>query len=105
VHRQRPDGDYRLIVNMVKSKAEAMAVFERIDGVCRRFLNLHLWYAGYVLQDVAVGRAVRKRTPFLLDSPRCDASLCMQQVARKLDDHVAAPVRGGFLRRLFGFAR
>jgi flagellar biosynthesis protein FlhG len=104
VHRLRPDGDYRLVVNMVRSKAEAMAVFERIDAVCRRFLSLHLWYAGYVLHDPAVGRAVRKRHPFLLDSPRCDASLCMQQVARKLDDHVQPVKRGGFLSRLFGLA-
>jgi len=102
VHRQNVENDFRLVVNMVRSKAEAMGVFERIDAVCRRFLNLHLWYAGYVLHDAAVGRAVRKREPFLLDSPRCDASLCVQQVARKMDDHVQPVKRGGFLRRLFG---
>ena len=105
IHRQSDEHDFRLVVNMARSKSEAMAVFERIDGVCRRFLNLHLWYAGYVLHDVAVGRAVRKRQPFIIDSPRSDAALCVQQVARKMEDHIQAPRQGGFLSRLFGFAR
>jgi len=102
VHRQSDEHDFRLIVNMARSKAEAMAVFERLDGVCRRFLNLHLWYAGYVLHDQSVCRAVRKRQPFIIDSPHCDASLCVQQVARRLEDRVQTIKRGGFLRRLFG---
>lgn len=105
VHRQSDEHDFRLIVNMARSKAEAAAVFERLDGVCRRFLNLHLWYAGYVLHDQAVGRAVRKRQPFIIDNPRCDASLCVQQIARKLEDRVHTVKQGGFLSRLFGFAR
>ncbi len=104
VHRQSDEHDFRLIVNMARSKSEATAVFERIDGVCRRFLNLHLWYAGYVLHDPAVGRAVRKRQPFLLESPRCDASLCLQQIARKMEDRMPTAKPGGFLSRLFGFA-
>ena len=105
IHQMNTDLDVRLVVNMARGKAEAMNVFQRIDGVCRRFLNLHIWYGGYVLLDSAVGRAVRKRNPFLLESPRCDASLSMQQVARSLDCKVTpSRKRGGFLRRLFGLA-
>ncbi|MEX2213939.1 MAG: MinD/ParA family protein [Phycisphaeraceae bacterium] len=102
IHRASGEPDVRLVVNMARGKAEAMSVFDRIDSVCRRFLNLHIWYAGYVLLDPAVGRAVRKRNPFVLESPRCDAALSMQQVARSLDHQVEPRRRGGFLRRLFG---
>ncbi len=104
IHRQTRetggDADFRLVVNMVRSKAEALDVFERLDSVCRRFLNLRLWYAGYVLTDAAVGRAVRQRRPFVLDQPNCDAALCLQQLARRLTSDVTVRPRGGLLRRM-----
>jgi flagellar biosynthesis protein FlhG len=102
---QADESDFRLVVNMVRSRSEAMAVFQRIDAVCRRFLNLHIWYAGHVLSDAAVGKAVRKREPFLLDSPRCDAAFCVKEIARRLDGHIAAPRGGGLLRRMFGWGK
>ena len=77
-----------------------MAVFERLDHVCRRFLDRRLWFAGYVLSDPAVGRAVRQRRPFALDNPRCDAALCLQLLARRLTCDVTVRREGGLLRRM-----
>ena len=85
---------------MARNRSEAIGVFERLDGVCRRFLDRRLWYAGYVLSDAAVGRAVRQRRPFVIDQPNCDASLCVQQLARRLTSDVTVKPRGGLLRRM-----
>ena len=100
LHQQRPDPDVRILVNMVRDAGEAGAVFDRISTVSRRFLKLSLQYAGHVVHDPRVGLAVRRRHPFVLDSPRCDASSCLGQLAHRLDRHAIDATGVGLLRRM-----
>lgn len=100
VWRQRADLDIRVLVNMVRSPEEASAVFARLDAVCRRFLKLTPRYAGHVLHDPRVPLAVRRRAPFVLDNPRCDAARCITQLAHRMDRHAAEPRGDGLLRRM-----
>lgn len=99
-HQHSDELDVRLAVNMVHSRREAIEVFRRIDEVCRRFLNEHIWFAGHLLQDAQVARAVRRRAPFAVESARCDAARCLEAMARRLMDNVGAP-RGGWAGRLW----
>ena len=85
VTRQQRDCDVRVLVNMVKDSDEARSVFKRIDAVCRRFLNLSTLYTGHVVTDPRVSIAVRRRRPFILDSPNCDASGCINQLAHRME--------------------
>ena len=94
------DCDVRVLVNMVKDTDEARSVFKRIDAVCRRFLNLSTLYAGHVVSDPRVSVAVRRRRPFILDSPNCDASGCINQLAHRMDRHAIEPRGDGLLRRM-----
>jgi flagellar biosynthesis protein FlhG len=87
VTRQRPDADIRLLVNMVKDAAEARGVYDRIESVCRRFLNVSPRYAGHMVHDPRITAAVRRRRPFVLDSPSCEASVCIGRLAHRLDRH------------------
>ena len=89
-----------LIVNMARDRVEARRVFARIDAVCRRFLDLSLTDAGYVAMDPRVVAAVRRRTPFVMNAPDCAASVCINQLAHKLDRHVAEPSGEGFFRKV-----
>lgn len=98
--RQKGALDVRLLVNMVQEAGEGRAVFERLDAVCRRFLNLTLKYAGHVPLDARVPQAVRRRNPFVLESPQCEASICVGQLAHRLDRHAAEPRGGGLLQRM-----
>jgi flagellar biosynthesis protein FlhG len=102
VARQRGNSgvEVRLLVNMVRDTAEGKAVFDRIDSVCRRFLNLSTTYAGHVVSDARVVAAVRKRRPFVLESPNADASRCVAQLAHRMDRHAAEPRGGGLLQRM-----
>lgn len=98
--------DVRLLVNMVRHEREGIAVFQRIQHVCKEFLDLNIWYAGHVLQDVNVANAVRRRKPFLTSTPYCEASFDVQQLAKRLVKNLAAQSRGGLMRRMFKwFAR
>jgi flagellar biosynthesis protein FlhG len=98
--RDPPDLDVRVLVNMVREPAEGRAVFQRLQKVCERFLQLSPRYAGHVPLDPRVGQAVRRRRPFVLDSPSAPASASISQLAHRMDRHAAAPVGQGLLRRM-----
>jgi len=87
VSRRNENAKINLLVNMVRDRAEARRVFERISAVSRRFLGLSLRDAGYVVNDPRVGAAVRARAPFVLNDGQSPASACITQLAHKIDRH------------------
>jgi len=95
-------GQLSLLVNLVEDRQEGRATHERIADVARRFLNIRVLQAGYVLVDPKVKEAVRRREPFVLAFPRCQASRCLAALANKLS--VAGGTLGdrkeGFFRRV-----
>ena len=97
------DLDVWLVVNMVKDAVEARTTFDRIEAVCQKFLRVSPYYAGHVVADPRVGQAVRRRRPFLLESPNCAASVCIRQLANRLDRDAAEAASPGLLRRMVGW--
>ena len=74
---------------------------ERIAKVARQFLNVSVLEAGSVPADEQVPLAVRRRSPFTLSMPRCPASLCISQLAMRLEQGVAVKLEGGgFFNRM-----
>ena len=98
--RHRNDLHAHILVNMVRDAAEGRDVFHRVDAVCRRFLNLNVRYAGHVLSDPRVASAVRRQTPFMLETPGCPAGECINQLAHRMDRHAVEPQNEGWLRRM-----
>lgn len=96
--RQRETVRVSLLVNMVRDREEGLAVYERIASVCRRFLGLALSDAGHVVHDPRVSAAVRRRVPFVMDSPNSPASICVKQLAHKVDRFASEPRAGGIFR-------
>ena len=94
----------KLIVNRAKSVAEGRKVAERVVNIAGQFLNLKVDYLGYVYEDPAVHTAIVKQKPFVALDPRSKASICVQQLASRLES-VEFREGGGvgqFLKRLFG---
>jgi len=90
-----------LLVNQARSAAEARVVYERIARVARQFLSVNVSDAGYVSLDPSVSAAVRRRAPFLVVDPRCAASLCIAQLAARLQAGVVeTPGPRGFFARM-----
>ncbi|MGF1633753.1 MAG: MinD/ParA family protein [Phycisphaerae bacterium] len=95
-----------LLVNQARSMSEARVVYERISKVARQFLNVMVFDAGFIYDDDEVSTAVRRRQPFVLSSPKCEAARCIAQLAVRLQDGVAAPVgQTSFFRRVGRFLR
>jgi flagellar biosynthesis protein FlhG len=100
-------GRISVMVNMAKSRDEAKHVHERISSVARQFLKTDVAFAGYVLLDPVVGQSVRKRMPFVQQSPNSAAAQCIQAWANRIDHHVeVAPAgKAGFFSRLSSWWR
>lgn len=84
LHQHGCDGKISLLVNFASDRTEARATYNRIATVAREFLGVSLFDAGYILTDPKVAAAVRKREPFVLAYPRCQASRCLAALATKL---------------------
>jgi len=75
---------FAILINMASSRQQARAVYDRIASVSRRFLGIHLDFAGHVPNDISVSRSVLKRTPFLLGHPHAPASKAVYGLGESL---------------------
>jgi flagellar biosynthesis protein FlhG len=101
ISREQSHRRISLLVNQVRGAAEAGVVHDRISKVARQFLGVSVLDAGFVVADDQVPAAVRRRTPFVLSSPKSPASLCIAQLAIRLQQGVAMNAsNGGFFNRM-----
>jgi flagellar biosynthesis protein FlhG len=100
ISRDAPDRPLSLLVNQVQRPDEGRLVYERIAKVAKQFLSVQVLDAGYVPTDPEVPAAVRRRTPFLLASPRCAASQGIGQLAMRLQRGIGPATPGGFFNRM-----
>jgi flagellar biosynthesis protein FlhG len=95
--------EFPVLVNMASDGGEADATFERLASVAREFLAVRLASIGCVPFDVAVPRAARAQTPFVLAAPDAPATRAIAAVAERLAVASHAETTGGlqfFFRRL-----
>ncbi|MDR2402476.1 MAG: MinD/ParA family protein [Spirochaetaceae bacterium] len=94
----------KLVVNRVKSVAEAKKVADRMTSITGQFLNLKVEYLGFIYDDTVVSQAVLRQRPFMVIDPKCRASLCIQHIVGRMEKS-ELPESGGFgkmVKRLFG---
>ncbi len=98
------DMGMKLIVNRAGSVAEAKKVAHKVISIAAQFLNLKVDYLGFVYDDPSVPLAVRKQLPFMIASPRGQASACIQHMVNRLEKVEYKEGRGmsHFIRRLMG---
>jgi len=93
----------KLVVNRVKTVAEAKKVADRMINIAGQFLNLKVDYLGFIYDDPAVPQAVLRQKPFMVLDPKSKASLCMQHIVGRMEK---TEIRqdgglGNLIKRLF----
>jgi flagellar biosynthesis protein FlhG len=95
---------FRVIANMTRSTNEGINLFNKLNGVCERFLDASLQYLGNVPYDENVRKAVQKRKALLEFAPNCKASQAIRVIAQKIDawpnSHTARGHLEFFIERL-----
>jgi flagellar biosynthesis protein FlhG len=75
---------FQLIVNNVKSQKEGRETSKSIGAVLKRFLHITPALLGILPKDTQVVQAIRKQTPFLINTPDCRAAKGIRQIADKI---------------------
>jgi len=105
MHNRYGTEHFTILMNMVQSEREAMAVFRHLSDVSSRFLtNVVLSYAGHIPFDRHLGKAVLLRRPVICSHPETACSRGFAKLAdtvlQQLHEH---PLDGNikfFLRKL-----
>jgi flagellar biosynthesis protein FlhG len=76
---------FRIIANMTRTQQEGSNLFNKLNGVCERFLDASMQYLGAVPFDENVRKAVQKRKALLEFAPQCKAAQAIRVLAQKID--------------------
>ncbi len=75
---------FRVIANMTRSAQEGQGLFNKLNVVCERFLDVSLQYVGNVPFDENVRKAVQKQQPLLQFAPSSRAALAIRKIASQV---------------------
>lgn len=74
----------KMIANRVKNPEDGKNLYENMNTVVGKFLNLSLQYMGAVPQDDQISKAVMKQKPISLINPSAPSAQAIQQLANQL---------------------
>lgn len=98
----------QLVVNRIYDETESREVVAKLQQTSERFLAMRIDCLGYIFEDSAVMRSVRRQTPFMAAQPESTAARCVQALAENLLYGSRRKVKRGwksFLRQIFNFSR
>lgn len=75
-----------LIINRVKSFQEAKTVSSRIISISEQFLNIKIYYSGFVFDDANIVKSIHEQSPLVNSYPKSNASLCFSDIVRRMID-------------------
>ncbi len=94
----------RVVANMTRTTQEGINLFNKLNGVCDRFLDVTLQFLGAVPFDENVRKSVQKRKALLEFAPQSKAAMAIRSLAQKIDAWPVATSATGqlefFLERL-----
>ncbi|WP_020209485.1 MinD/ParA family protein [Gilvimarinus chinensis] len=77
---------FRVVANMTRTSGEGQLMFNKLNSVCERFLDVALQYVGQIPFDENVRHAVQRQKALLDFAPNCKASLALRELAKKVDN-------------------
>jgi flagellar biosynthesis protein FlhG len=76
---------FRVIANMTRNPQEGTSMFNKLNTVCERFLDVTLQFVGQVPFDEEVRNAVRKQKALLEFAPNSKAAIAIRGLAQVVD--------------------
>lgn len=76
---------FRVVANMTRSGNEGQLMYDKLNAVCERFLDVALQYVGQIPFDETVRKAVQKQTALLEFAPNCKAAQAIRKLAETVD--------------------
>jgi flagellar biosynthesis protein FlhG len=76
---------FNVVANMTRSPGEGEALYQKLQRVTGRFLDVTLEYVGEIPEDPYLRRAIREQRPVVAAFPACPASRAFKKIALKAD--------------------
>lgn len=103
--RQREESDkipsIYMVSNRVESREEGKSLYHKLNVVVQKFLQVEFLYAGPVLQDKYVMKAVMEQSPIMISYPSAPAAKTIMELGRWIHDGTGYNENKGGIRRLF----
>ena len=77
---------FRILANRVRPELDGPHLFQTMNAVAGRFLDVVLEYAGEIPEDPILRRSIREQRPVFIAYPTCRASRALKSLAEKVDN-------------------
>lgn len=87
----------KMIANRVDKDEDGSILFNKLNAVVSKYLNISISFLGSVPQDMQLVKAVMQQTPVSMHSPNAKSSCAFEKVAMKLlnkEESMKQPKRG-----------
>ena len=78
------NGNINIVANLIKNKAEADEVYNKLNNATNNFLKVQINYLGYIERNEIVNNAVRNQIPFTVSQPFSSTSKRIMNIAENL---------------------
>ncbi|MEZ5486757.1 MAG: MinD/ParA family protein [Steroidobacteraceae bacterium] len=85
LQRDHAIGKFRVLANMVRDRGQGRRLFDTLNRVTARFLDVTLEYAGEVPEDPWLRRSVREQRPVVDGYPASPSARALQTLAASAD--------------------
>ena len=108
IYPENSEADIKILVNRVTKPSEGKDVGQKIITTSKKHLGMDIKYLGYVFEDKTVPYSVAERLPFYQYDNKCQASLSLTTIAKRIidmeyDDTKETKGISGFMEALFAF--
>lgn len=74
----------QIVSNRVGTREEGKEIYDKLNIVSTKFLNIHLEYLGAIMQDSNASKAVIEQKPVSLAFPNSVSTRCYQEIGNKM---------------------
>ena len=108
IYPENSEADIKILVNRVTKPSEGKDVGQKIITTSKKHLGMDVKHLGYVFEDKTVPYSVAERLPFYQYDNKCQASLSLTTIAKRIidmeyDETKEAKGISGFMEALFAF--
>ena len=95
---------FHIVVNRVRSGAQADALFDNLASTAKRFLGLELEFCGAMPEDPAIRESLRLRRPIIDTHPNAMAAIGCRLIAGVMDQwsHIEEDCSPDYVQNLVG---
>ncbi|ACN82850.1 MinD/ParA family protein [Brachyspira hyodysenteriae] len=105
---ENANADIKILVNRVTKASEGKEVSDKIIITSKKYLDMDVKYLGHVMEDKTIPYAVSQQLPFYQYDNKCQASMSIHNIAKRIidmeyDDGRETKGFGGFMESLLSF--